>query len=76
MYLFDDFGPGVVVLIDSVSESEEYFFSGLDFHDEFADVFFASNAFQHSNDGFIGSTVLGPIESPSSHRDGSVDIDA
>jgi hypothetical protein len=76
MYLLDNFSARVIVLIDSMTEPEEDSFSFLDFLDNFRNVFFRSDFFQHPDDSLIGSSMPGSIESTSGHGDGCVDIDS
>lgn len=76
MYLFDNFGARIIVLVDTVSKSEEDFLFVLDFVDEFGNVVLGANGFEHADDCFIGASVLGAIECASCGGNGGVDIDS
>lgn len=62
LYFFDNLSPGIVVLVNPVSKTEQHFLLLLDLQDEFVNVFLAADAFQHADDCLICASVLGAVE--------------
>ena len=53
---------GVVVLVDTMTEAHQELLSILDVLNELRNVGFITDGLQHSNDSFIGTTMLGTIK--------------
>ena len=68
----DDLGSGIVTLVDSVSESHKHLFAVLDVLNELRNVFFGADLLEHAEDGFVGSSVAGSVES--SHCSGEAGV--
>ena len=74
--LLNDFGPGIVVFVNPVSETIEQTLSVLDIINKFGYIFFFANLLQHSQDSLVGSSMLGPIKCSSGSCDRSVDVNS
>jgi hypothetical protein len=73
---FDDFGSGVVALVDSMAEPVEQFLFVLYVLDELRDVVLMSDSLEHSQDSLVGSTVFGSVKGSRSTSDTGVDVDS
>lgn len=70
----DDLGSGIVVFVDTMTESVEQAFLVLDVLDELRDVGFLADRLQHPQHSLVGTTVLASVKSTSGTCDGGVDI--
>jgi hypothetical protein len=75
-YLFNQFGSGIIVLINSVSEPIEQSLLVLNVIDELGDVLFLSNRLQHPQHCLVGTAVFGSVQRTGCPGDGCIDIDS
>lgn len=76
LYVFDDFGPRIVVFVDSMSKTEKNSVFIFDLVDKFRNVFFSFDFLKHSNNSLVSSSMFRSIQSSCSHSDSSIDINS
>jgi len=72
--VFDDAGPGVVVLVHPVAEPHQAGFPGLDRLDERVDVLVAADVVEHLHHGLVGPPVAGAVQAASRGGDHRVGV--
>merc|ERR1740139_1564299 len=70
----NDGSARVEVLVVAVTEAHERLLAVLDILDELGDVIDMADRVQHAEDGLIGATVAGSVESGDGSGEGGVDI--
>jgi hypothetical protein len=75
-YLFDDFGPRVVVFVDSVPKPIQQSFFLFHTFDKFGDILLFADRLKHPQNSLVGSSMFGTIKCASGPSNSSIDINS
>ena len=75
-YLLDQCSSWVIVFVHSMAKTVEKTFSVLDWFNKLGDIFLLSNWLKHSQNCFVGSSMLRTIKGSSCSSNSSVDVNS